>query len=304
MLLISLIGEQPIPNLLPIRALRPEENLFLCTSKTQARAAFLRRLIDSPAADLLVDPYAFDATLRKLQERLAERQDVLFNLTGGTKMMALAAYALAAQRRLPFIYLESEKHANLLYRYTFLDGLPYLQEKTTLPALINTAEYLSAHLPGFELHDFPRDEHGRLNDGGLFEQAVYQSLKGRGLDVLSSIRPLGVGHQIEIDLAFRLENQVGIAEVKLGGSEGGKRGLDQLKMAGEPTYLGAYTAQFLIVAAPRLLGRASTLAAQRNITVIPLPEYAAGQPLPRPAAERLYETIRQKLTGAPQADAR
>jgi hypothetical protein len=297
-MLLSLIGEQPIPNLLPIRHLQAAQNLLVYTARTRERARLLRKLIGgSLEDDLQVDAYDFQAILAKLQERLSGIKTVQFNLTGGTKMMALATYALAAQRQADFLYVESEKHHSLLYRYGFENDLPSLREKTLMPTLITAADYLNAHLPGFKETGFSKDDNGQITEGGLFERAVYHALKQRGIEVLSGVRPANVSDQIEIDLVFRIDNQVGIAEVKLGGSESGKRGLDQLKMAGEQIYLGTYTAQFMIVAAPRLYGRAAALANQRGVTVITLPEYRQGQPLPASAVDRLVSQIAQRLVG-------
>lgn len=297
-MLLSLIGDQPIPNLLPIRHLQPAQNLLVYTTKTRERARLLRQLIGGNVEDdLLVDAYDFQVILTKIQQRLEGINDVQFNLTGGTKMMALAAYALAVQRQAEFLYVESEKHHSQLYRYGFEQGLPVLREKLLMATLITAADYLNAHLPGFDETGFSIDDNGQINEGGLFEREVYHALRQRGLDVLAGVRPANVSQQIEIDLVFRVDNQVGIAEVKLGGGESGKRGLDQLKMAGEPIYLGTYTAQFMIVAAPRLHGRASGLAAQRGVTVITLPEYREGYPLPPVAANRLVTQITQRLVG-------
>lgn len=299
-MLLSLIGEQPIPVLLPIRCLQPERNLLVYTAKTRERARLLRRLIggaEDLRDDLQVDAYDFPQTLAKLHARLADESEIQFNLTGGTKMMALAAYALAAQKNAEFMYVESEKHHSLLYRYQFQSGLPRLREQTAMPSLITTAEYLKAHLPGFEERGFSKDEHGNLTEGGMFEKAIHDALKQRGFDALAGVRPAGVEDQIEIDLVFRVDNQVGIAEIKLGGGESGKRGLDQLKMAGEQAYLGTYTAQFMIVAAPRLYGRAQGLAARRGVTVITLPEYQSGKSLPPVVAQRLISQICQRLVG-------
>ena len=170
-----------------------------------------------------------------------------------------------------------------------------MEAKEEIPPVITAAEYLRAHLPGFIEEGFSRDKQGALTEGGYFEKAVYSALKSRFDEVLAGVRPQGVGDQIEIDLVIRCGNQVGIAEVKLGGGESPKRGLDQLKMAGEPTYLGTYTIQFLIVAQPRLQKDLAILARQRNIEFIPLPNYRAGLPLIKADAERLANTIHKNL---------
>ncbi len=296
--LISLIGEQPIPNLLPIRALQPEKNLLVYTDRTKAIASRLRRLIsgrDDLTSDLRVRPYAFEHTLEQLQNRLQDAEDVLFNLTGGTKMMALAAYALAVQQQADFVYLESEKHHAILYRYEYADGLPQRIQREVLPPLISAADYLNAHLPGFSETGYSTDDHGNLTDGGKFERAIHKALQSRFDEVLAGVRPEGVADQIEIDLVIRCGNQVGIAEIKLGGGDSGKRGLDQLKMAGGREYLGTYTTQFMIVARKQLSRKIETLAHERDVNVIYVPEYRNGQPLTRQSAEKLARVIRQKL---------
>lgn len=297
-MLLSLIGEQPIPNLLPIRALQSDENILVYTSRTEAVARRLRRLIsshDDLKNDLQVPAYNFEQALHTMQQRLGGIAEVTFNLTGGTKMMALAAYALAAQRQAEFVYLESETHTAWLYRYHYVDGIPQRVARDKLPPLISAADYLNAHLPGFRETGFSTDEKGNLTTGGQFEKAVYQALQSRFDDVLAGVRPEGVADQIEIDLVIRCGNQVGIAEVKLGGGDSGKRGLDQLKMAGGREYLGTYTTQFMIAARKQFSRKIETLARQRGVHVIYVPEYADGRPLSIPQAEKLARAIREKL---------
>ena len=300
MLLISLIGEQPIPNLLPIRHLQPAENLLVYTSKTEAVARRLRRIVSGRPdmdADLRAEPYDFDGLRLRLENKLKDRVEVLVNLTGGTKMMAMAAFSLAAERGLPFVYMENQK--STLLRYHFEGGKPVLKESLGLPELISTEDYLHAHLDSFTVEGFSKDDRGSLTDGGLFERAVFGALKAHfgESNILAGVRPSGVAGQIDIDLVIRVGNQVGIAEVKLGGGEGPKKGLDQLKMAGESDYLGTYTAQFLITASRGLNSSLQTLATNRKIKVIALPEYRENQPLSKAAADRLVKEIRQKLAG-------
>ncbi len=45
------------------------------------------------------------------------RDEITFNLTGGTKTMAFAAYELAKSMRSPFTYLQSEGNTSQLFRY-------------------------------------------------------------------------------------------------------------------------------------------------------------------------------------------
>lgn len=299
-LLVSLIGEQPIPNLLPVRFLKPDENILVYSDRTKPQAERLRKLLSgSPDlhADLKTNAFAFDAILACLQERLTGAQDVTLNLTGGTKMMALAAFALAPRLAYPFVYLQTDGRVSWLYRYGWENGLPRLTVRETLPALVTAEDYLNAHLPGFTQGDFNREERGALSEGGMFEKAIHAALLPHFDQILHSVAPREVDDQIEIDLVLRCSNQVGIAEVKLGGGESPKRGLDQLKMAGEARYLGTYTQQFLIVAAPVLPRRIENLARKREITIVHVPEYRQGLPIPSGAAKRAAQEIRARLCG-------
>lgn len=302
MLLISLIGEQPIPNLLAARMVTWERALLVYTRRTETVARHLRQVLSgSPdlSQDLRTEPYDYARILAGLRQAVSAESQLLFNLTGGTKIMMLAAYELARELGQPFVYLQSEQGGGTLLRYEFQEGTPQPLLPQAAPACLTIDDYLRAHLPGYATTGFHREDDGRLSQGGAFEQAVCQALQ-RGCDeVLAGVRPEGVANQIEIDLVLRCGNQVGIAETKLGGKDSGKRGLDQLKMAGEPTYLGTYTRQFLICASSRLSPSIHTLARERKVEVICLPEYQAGQPLPRPAAERLRQQIRQRLAAAP-----
>ncbi len=296
--LLSLIGEQPIPNLLPVKYLTPDKVIFVYTTRTENVARRLRRVLSGDASlknDLKTEPYFFKNILRDIQKKITKDEDVLFNLTGGTKIMALAAYSLAVQRNASFIYLQSEGHKSILARYRFENALPVAEiEKEEISAIITIDEYLNAHLPGYEEGGFSKDGHGRINDGGLFEKAVYESLVRRFDEVLAGVRPKGVANQIEIDLVIRQKNQVGIAEIKLGGKGSGKRGLDQLKMAGSKDYLGSYTKQFMIVG-KRLSQKIEKLARERGVKILYLDSYREGSSIAKQDADKLATTMKKEL---------
>lgn len=295
--MIALIGEQPIPNLLPIRYLKPEDTILVYTRRSQPVAKRLKGLISKDTNTILcqVDAYDFEDALEKLGNKIGSKSDLLFNLTGGTKMMALAAFAYASKNEHPFVYLKSQDHESLLFRYQFADGLPVFEKKEQIPPLITAADYLNAHLPGFNEEGFSCDDNGGLTDGGLFEEAVYNALKQEFDEVLAGVCPRGVADQIEIDLVIRSGNQVGIVEVKVGG-KGPKTGLDQLQMAGGREYLGTYTTKFLITASKKDKP-IRTLAQQRNIFIIEIDGYRRGRRLSRSDASRLVRTVKEKLCG-------
>jgi hypothetical protein len=295
--MIALVGEQPIPNLLPVRHLKPAKTVLVYTATTEKTAQRLAKIIPNSAGHkLAASPYEVGKILAGLTQATSGESGVYFNLTGGTKPMALAAYTLAARMGAPFIYLQSERPPETLYLYEFAQGQPVLQSTEPLPPLINADDYLRAHLPGYRAVGCSRDENGEITDGGLFEQAIYDALKKEDdLEVLAGVRPEGVADQIEVDLVVRCGNRVGIAEVKLGdkGGQKPKQGLDQLATAGGREYLGTYTAKFLIVARRQTRG-IHALADARQIKVIELPGYRDGK-LPPEERQRLVQTIRDRL---------
>lgn len=291
-MLISLIGEQPIPVLLVDRALKPTRHLLAHSEKTCRVAENLKQLLPHAQPLLLHDPYDLDG-IRAAFERVYQ-PGMTFNLTGGTKPMMLATYELARQHQAPFVYLESERHQSRLYEYAFAQETPQLTRETIIPTLLDIKTYLNAYLPGFSTEPYT------ANSGAMFEQAVAQSLQKRGFEIATNVRPNGVGEKIEIDLVIRAGNQVGIAEVKLGDSrdEAPKKAVDQLNTAGEQKYLGTYTAKFLITARKPRSG-IMALAHAHRITVIVL-NYRDGAPsLTLPEANKLGDAVRDVL-GQPQ----
>lgn len=182
--------------------------------------------------------------------------DLLFNLTGGTKPMSLAAFRLAQMRNAPIVYLQSEGGQSLLYRYEFNDGAPVLRERTIIEERLNIHEYLQAHGLG---------NHQQRQEVERFQQQVLDVLKPCVSEIISGVS-IGV---LDIDLTIRCDNQVGIAEVKSGKAAERKSGIDQLSTASQREFLGTYTKRFLIL--NRRLGTNNgELASAHGIRVIEL----------------------------------
>lgn len=243
MVTISLIGEQPIPNLLPLRCQPPDVAVLVHTNLTGDAARRLGHLLPEICEVLfcLVSPYDISQIVRHLRALIEEHGwvsgDLLFNLTGGTKAMALAAYLLAAERRAPFLYLQSEGKKARLYRYEFVGGaMPQVVDDRLLPGLITIDDYIRAYAGEYHITGFSSGD-----AGAPFERAVFAALEPVVDEIVAGVR---LTQALEIDLVLRCENQVGIAEVKTGREI--KKGIDQLNTAGGQRYLGTYTSKVLI----------------------------------------------------------
>jgi len=286
--LVTLVGEQPIPNLLPIRYLQPERVIFVHTTGNSGTETVARRvaaLLPPGVADYApVDPYALGKIRAALETKLADERDLLFNLTGGTKPMNFAAYALAAERGAPFLYFQTEgprgrDQRSLLYRYRWEADQPVLDKREELPTgLLTIDDYLRAHLAGYQADD-PHMEQPKPTNGWIFERAVYDALNGWADEVLARAKPEGVKAQVEIDLLVRCGNQVAALELKSYG--GGKEAIDQLTTAAAREYLGTYTTRIAVIGG-RVDDRFKALARALRIGVVEFPTYRAGRRTLRP----------------------
>lgn len=285
--LVLLVGEQPVPNLLPTRHLQPDVAVLVHTDRTKGIAERLKMLLGRRCLLCPVDPYDLPEIQRALQDFLQRElagHQLLFNLTGGTKPMFLAALQVAFQHWAPFIYFQTEGGRSLLYFYRFTEqGQAQLEKQEEISATITLDDYLRAQVGNYTTEQ-PRND---------FEQQVYQTLQGiPELEIFSSVRPQGL-EALEVDFVVRLSNQVGVIEAK---TKGAKSGIDQIQAVAEQRYLGTYVAKFLI--SGKAVDRNNkNLAQAYKIEVIELPSYANTGSLSESDREELRQRILRKLTG-------
>jgi hypothetical protein len=294
--MIALVGGQPLPNLLPVKHYHPDALVLLYTETTET---VYNRLCQTVRATtrvhpLKVDPYdivAIETELHKcLDASFVSGYRLLFNLTGGTKAMALAAYRVAEQRQAEVLYLESERGQSLAYRYDWSNGTLHVGQKETLPACLTLSDMLNAHLgPGMW------QEHGASRqEGSLFEEAIAAVLRPHVDEVMVGVKTLDA--QIDIDLVVRRGNQFGAIEAKTGKSAGTLEGLKQLNT--NSAQLGIYTARFYVInTEPNHLH--TEIMGAFNIQVIALRSYNRDtHSLSDQDRERLVEDVLRRLRAA------
>ncbi len=275
MTMIHLVGEQPMPILLAARQMKADVNVLVATARTESVAGRLSRLLPNASVHVLkASEYDLTGVASEI-EKISIGDDIVFNLTGGTKMMALGAYNAAIRRSASFVYLQSDA-ANRLHKYIFTpEGRMKSDLQPGLSELITADDYLRAHLPGYRAEGI-HTENGRPSIGGRFEKAVAEILSGMGCEVIQGVRPDGVDRQIEIDMVVRMGNKVAVAELKKALGSDPKTGIDQLSTASSREYLGTYTGKLLIVGTP--IGRSVlTLAQKKDVVTVSLPSYQDGK---------------------------
>ena len=284
--LILLVGEQPASNLLPTRHLKPDVAVLIHTERTKDTAERLKKLLSNCDCHLCeVVPYELpeiQAALQQFIKQKLQQHRLIFNLTGGTKPMSLAAFLIARQHRAPFVYFQTEGGRSLLYHYQFTDqGEVQSEPLKEISETITLDDYLRAQL-GYYTTDSPRN---------AFEERVHQALREiPDLEILTSVRPQGMG-ALEVDSVIRLGNQVGVIEAK---TKGAKDGIDQIQAVAEQRYLGTYVAKFL-VSGSAMDQNNKDLAEAYNIEVIELTSYSSTNSLSEQDKEELKRRITAKL---------
>ncbi len=283
--MVALVGGQPLPNLLPIKHYRPNAVTLLYTDTTRKVYERLCRTIrcTTQVYSLEVDPYDIVATEKALEEHIQSSSSsnrFLFNLTGGTKAMAFAAYRVAERHRAEILYLESERKKSTAYRYIWRNGDLQKETPEELSACLTLADILNVHFgPGMWR------EHG-TGRGSPFEEAIATALHPRVDEVMVGVKALD--GQVDIDLVVRLGNQWGIIEAKSG--ENGRK-LDGVKqLSNAVRHLGTYTQQFYVITVERNDAHEAVINAL-GIQVVTLPEYRTGD-------KELTEHDERQIVGA------
>jgi hypothetical protein len=261
-ILLSLVGEQPIPNVLVPRALKPQVCVWAHTDRTAPIADRLRKLLDPlPSALLNVPPYDLAAIEAALELWMADHRSntsIVCNLTGGTKPMAWAAERVAARHSLPIVYLQTEGRTVKLLHYQPDGEALRLTETRNLPRLINIKDYLRAH----GLWEWLV----KSGERSPFETLVEKVLK-RACDEVQANFDFNA---FEVDFLLRRGNHVGVAECKSGRwkqTNSKRAGIDQLVIASDNKYLGTYTERFLLSDGP-ISDNLMRLAEARQVHVV------------------------------------
>lgn len=154
--MLSLIGGQPMPNVIAALQYRPERVVCFATERTRSEFEGLRAVLEKhgiSAEVRLVDPYDIGKIASAIERRLSEESggDWIANITGATKTMALALYRLAHARSIPIVYVVTE----LRKIYEYAPG--GAQTERPISIRFEIPDYMTAH--GFVLMEETPPDH-------------------------------------------------------------------------------------------------------------------------------------------------
>ncbi|MEW6380262.1 MAG: DUF1887 family CARF protein [bacterium] len=213
-ILISLVSEQTVPNILAIHHFKPDELLFISTrdmeakGKTSAILDTMSRLGLKYQRDMIM--VQEDSILdchRQLEEWIKGREDSEFvvNLTGGTKIMSIAAYEFFKDYSSRMIYVPIPRNEFIVPFPKKSPGRP-----TEFDLRLSVVQYLAAYglkvVNEGKLETYCQEARKRK---GLSELIVqnYAQLKNLLLWLCGMLRPHRSEKMFELTGNFTAENQ-------------------------------------------------------------------------------------------------
>ncbi len=143
---VCLVSDQAVPNFVPVldKDFRPQEVVLLVTEQMQARAAALAEVMRKSCGVKVRQLAVADAyDMARVGEQVfallcdMDKDRVALNVTGGTKLMAIAAFAMFKEAGYPSFYFTADSNEVLL-----LDN----NERLVLqPSEIKIEDYLMLH---------------------------------------------------------------------------------------------------------------------------------------------------------------
>ena len=141
---VCLVSAQPIPNLIPLKitALAPERVILLVSPDMKVQAGRLVRVIGDwkiAVEKVPVKPFDLEsmgATCATLLHKY-RGDEITLNVTGGTKLMALAAFETFRAQGKPILYVDTQHHA--------IRTLSPEQETRAFESVLGVEPYLAAY---------------------------------------------------------------------------------------------------------------------------------------------------------------
>ncbi|WP_376795014.1 restriction endonuclease [Thermogemmatispora sp.] len=279
--MISLIGEQPLPNFLAILHYQPNQVLCLYSKITKGHFDRLQSTVQNhqhlsvSIRGIDVDPYnmvnIIDNLKRELYQQKLVSQDLIFNLTGGTKIMSLAAYQVAQEWKAPMLYLQSEQKQATIMLYQWKDNEPQqIDQQEIYSEHLTLKDILDLHLGTGAWYQNTKK---RSDAGARFEQTLADLLRADGYEILQNVR--SSDGQEEIDIVVRFQNRYGAIEAKCKRST--PHNIEAIKQLVTSTkQLGSYVQRFYILTVP-LPKEQRELVERLKIRTIILESYKDGQ---------------------------
>jgi len=183
--LFCLVSRQPMANTIPVLKYMPPKVLLFSTNEENKVADQLEKLFKSKNLWVKrinnLDAYDYHSFRRNISRQLSQLENAAWlNLTGGTKLMALAAYEIFTERNKNVIYCNTEKkqiiHLFPVYKTEAID-LAISIEDYLLAYGYNVIS-IKRELPEDKIKLFKLIEHTKCHDQFvMFSKKIRETIK-------------------------------------------------------------------------------------------------------------------------------
>jgi hypothetical protein len=138
---IIFLGGQLLPIYIGIKEFMPNKVYFIASEESKDGIIVLKELFkELKFSEFICDPFYFYAIKKKIEniiENVDDNDDVLINLTGGTKIMLLAAQSVISENQVKGFYINQD--------YSFIEVPLYEKKQIELQLSIKDFFGLSGH---------------------------------------------------------------------------------------------------------------------------------------------------------------
>lgn len=277
-MMVCLVGGQTIPNLVPLLHFHQQGKadyaLLVCSTETSRQSKQTANLLPPTLTShelVLTDEYNVELSITEIENKISElgwqADDLLFNITGGTKTMMIAAYQLALRLGCELNYYQTGKGGGSIHCYKVNGGelgVPVFDAPASVLSIDTYFRAYGVDVSRRKSRKQLQQDLDNLTDPGeikghTFELAVYDVIEPLVDEIYASVYPIPLltspdpqkkrPAAIELDLIIRKGNIVAIAEVKCGSKSRERKGIDQLVIAGGQPY-GTFTGKLFITDEP------------------------------------------------------
>jgi len=139
-ILISLISRQPMPNYIGAKMIEPDKMIYLFTPQEKTTMERLQKVLQLPNEILEVNAFDYESVREAFFKVIQTYSDheIILNVTGGTKIMALSAFDIAREYNFLTIYVNTFENEIIRFQNGRI-------ETQNLPEVVDIPTYLNLH---------------------------------------------------------------------------------------------------------------------------------------------------------------
>ncbi|WP_370089405.1 Card1-like endonuclease domain-containing protein [Ekhidna sp.] len=138
--IVTLVGGQSLPVYLGIKEFNPDKLVFLSSKDSKQKLTDIKSLLQGHSFhEFECDPFEFESVVKQCESIISKfkTDEIIFNLTGGTKIMVLAVQSIIQKLNLSGFYLNQDNSVLLIPAYK--------KQKITYSITIDEFFQLSGH---------------------------------------------------------------------------------------------------------------------------------------------------------------